>query len=109
MYCIVPAPLLLRFGGVGDAEVQDLRQSALGDDVRWLKVEVQDAVAVEVVDGRAEVQPEVDDARERQPAVAVVYHVGECFPGEHLQDQGRLRLFEALVEAHDVRVRQLPQ
>ena len=106
--------VLLRAGALsaptrrsGDAEVQDLRQSALGDDVRRLEVQVQDAVAVEVVDGRAQVQPEVDDVRERQPPIACVYDVREGLAGERLQDQGGIRLLDGLVEPHDVRVREL--
>ena len=52
--------------GPGDAQVDHLRQLALGDHVGGFQVQMQDVVAVEVLDGRAQVYPEVDDVRERE-------------------------------------------
>ena len=44
-----------------DAEVEDFGQLAFGYYVRGLQVQVQDVVAVEVMDGRAQVEAQMHD------------------------------------------------
>ncbi len=107
MYCFRTGAPAYPARRAGDAEVQDLRHPALGDDVRRLEVEVQDTVAVEVVDGRAKVQPEVCNIAYRQPPVGGVDEICQCLPGKRLQDKERVWFLDGLVEAHDVRVREL--
>ena len=66
---------------------------------------MQDAVPVEVVDRRAQVQPEVGEVRGGKAAFAGVDQARERLAGEGLQDQNGVGLPYGLVGAHDVRVR----
>jgi hypothetical protein len=100
MYWGVLAPFLSRAGDLAMPQVDHLRQLALEDHVGGFQVQMQDVVAVEVLDGRAQVYPEVDDVREREAPGADVDQVRERSLGEGLLTHDRARLLQHLVGAY---------
>ena len=70
---------------------------------------MEDAPAVQVVDGRAEVEAQVGHLLYGQPAVARVYEVRQGLAGEGLHDQDGRRPLYPLVEPRYVGVREVPE
>src|SRR5205823_11390559 len=89
----------------GDAEVDQLDQTAMADDVGRLEVEVEIRATVQIVQRRGQVEPQQNQVGYPQPTI-LVDQVLEGGPGQGLEDQDRTWLFNRLVGPHDVGMRE---
>ena len=93
---------------LGDAEVGQLEDAVVADeDVRRLEIAMDDAVIVDMLEGRADLEGDVDRVAPRE-AAAMLDQVVEPAPLDELHRVPVLSVFVAgVVELDDVRMREL--
>jgi hypothetical protein len=97
-------------GWHGDAQIQDLGASRLGDDVAGLQIKVKQPIGTQVVHRRAELLAQHDGVGHGQAttgSVQPIEQVRKCLAAKRLQDDhgdAPLRILGDLVGAHEVRV-----